>query len=396
MTAAIVHRIRIHRLAIPLRGSVRHAAAERVISDPVIVEVELANGMHGFGETLARPYVTDETADSVAASIEQIFVPAILPFHPGSFPEALEFIEALPWQDASEKPIPAARAAVELALLDVAMRWFQRSVDDIVQWMGLPRFGRPGCIRTARYSGVLATDDLKSTMRRLRLMYWGGIRHFKLKVGTEGDADLVRGAAKYLTGPMAKGQASLRVDANGAWNVDQAAEWLSEIGDVRLAGVEQPLPRGQEESLGDLRGGSDALLVHDESLITEQDARRLIELGVADVFNIRISKCGGLLPSLRLAALARKHGVKIQLGCMVGETSILSAAGLRFLEVCPEVQWVEGCFGSFLLRGDVVRKSLRFRYGGRPPGLSLAGLGIEVEDSLLAQWGLEPPRILNL
>ena len=379
-----------------MRVSVRHAAAERAVSDPVIVEVELANGMRGFGETPARPYVTGENADTVAASIEQIFVPLLLEFHPESFPDALEFIEALPWKDASGMHIPATRAAVELALLDVAMRWFQRSVDDVVQWMGLPHFGRPGCIRTARYSGVLAGDDPAKMLKQLRLMYWVGLRDFKLKVGTEGDVDRVRAAAKYLAEPIAKGKASLRVDANGAWDVEKAAQWLSIMSDLAISGVEQPLPYGQEESLGELRGGSDALIVHDESLITEEDARRLIELGVADVFNIRICKCGGFLPSLRLAALARKNGVKVQLGCMVGETSILSAVGLRFLEVCPEVHWVEGCFGPFLLRGDVVRKPLRFGYGGRPPRLAAVGWGIEVEDSLLTQWGFQPAKTLNL
>jgi muconate cycloisomerase len=393
---AIIHKLTVHRLAIPLRVLVRHAAAERAVSDAVIVSVELANGLRGFGETLARLYVTCETADSVVASIEQAFIPLLLTFHPTSFPDALEFIEALPWKNSKGKQIPAARAAVELALLDVAMRRFQRSVDDIVQWMGLPHFGRPGCIRSARFGGVLAGDDPARMLRQLRLMYWGGLRDFKLKVGTWGDETRVRAVAKYLAGPMARGKASLRVDANGAWNVDQAAEWLSEVGDIQLAGIEQPLPRGQEESLQELRGGSDALIIHDESLITVEDARRLIEMGVADAFNIRISKCGGFVPSLRLAALARKHGVKIQLGCMVGETSILSAAGLRFLEVCPEAQWVEGCFGSFLLRGDVVRKSLRFGYGGRPPKLAAAGWGIEIDDMLLNKWTLAPPTILNL
>lgn len=394
--AAVIHRIAVHRLAIPMRVSVQHAAAERAVSDPVVVEVALANGMRGFGETLARPYVTGETADSVVAAIERVFVPAILQFHPESFPQALEFIEALPWRNVNEAPLPAARAVVELALLDVSMRCFSRNVDDIVQWMGLPHFGRPGSIRTARFGGVLTTDDMTKMRRQLRLMYWGGLRDFKLKVGTDGDAERVRVAAQYLAGPIAQGKASLRIDANGTWSVDEAAEWLSTISDVRVAGIEQPLPRGQEESLGELRGRNDALFIHDESLISEADARRLIELGVADVFNIRISKCGGFLASLRLAALARKHGVKIQLGCMVGETSILSAAGLRFLEVCPDVYWVEGCFGSFLLRGDVVRKPLSFGYGGRPPKQGNSGWGIEVEDSLLMQFAQTPPRILNL
>ncbi len=394
--AAVVHRFTIHRLAIPLRATVQHAAAERVVSDPVVIEVELTGGLRGFGETLARPYVTGETAESVVKALEHVFLPAILQFHPESFPQALEFIDALPFRDAIGTPLPAARAAVELALLDVAMRCFHRSVSDIVQWMGLPHFGPPGSLRTARYSGVLATDDMNSMMRRLRLMYWGGLRDFKLKVGKHGGSDRVRAAARYLARPLARGSATLRIDANGKWKPGEAAEWLNRMSDVRLSGVEQPLPRGAEQELVGLRDATGAKFIHDESLIGENDARKLIDLGVADCFNIRISKCGGLLYSLRLAALARKQKIRIQLGCMVGETSILSAAGLRFLEVCPEVQWVEGCFGSLLLRGDVVRKPLRFGYGGRPPTLASDGWGIEVDDALLAKWALEPAKILNL
>ena len=74
--------------------SVRHAAAQRDIADPVIVEIELHSGTRGFGETLARPYVTGETTDSAAHAIEQVYVPVLLGFHPESFPEALEFIES--------------------------------------------------------------------------------------------------------------------------------------------------------------------------------------------------------------------------------------------------------------------------------------------------------------
>jgi muconate cycloisomerase len=127
------------------------------------------------------------------------------------------------------------------------------------------------------------------------------------------------------------------------------------------------------------------------------DGRRLIDLGVADGFNIRISKCGGLLPSLRLAAVARRENIAIQLGCMVGETSILSAAGRHFLNVCPNVRWAEGCFGSFLLADDVTTKELRFGYGGRPPRVPpRQGLGIRVDAARLDRLAADHPITFNL
>lgn len=396
MSAAVIHRVRIHRLAIPLRVSVEHAGAKRRVSDPVVVEVELAGGQRGFGETLARPYVTGEDADSVVQSITDRFVPEILNFRPASFPEALEFVESLSTCRNDGTPCLAARAAVELALLDVAMRRFRRGVDDIVQWMGLVGFGQPGSLRTARYSGVLATEDSRAMMRRLRLMYWAGLRQFKIKVGAIGDADRVRTAARYLAAPIAAGRASLRIDANGAWTAAMAKDWLSAMRNVPIDAVEQPLARGEERELIGVKKATGVRFVHDESLLCGDDANRLIELGVADFFNIRISKCGGFLPSLRLGALARKHKVGVQIGCMVGETSILSGAGLRLLQVIPEVQWVEGCFGGLLLCGDVVRKPLRFGFAGKPPHLQEGGWGIDVEDGQLARWAQAEPKCINL
>jgi len=402
MVTAIVQRVGVYPLSIPLRRKVAHAAAVRAVAEPVVVAVELRDGTAGFGETLPRPYVTGETVESVVADIQDTLIPALLEFHPPTFADALEAIESLPWRTTNGRLIPAARAAVELALLDAVMRAFGRDMDSVVQWMGLPGFGSPGSLATIRFSGVLASDDPRKTMRQLRMMYWGGLRHFKLKVGMAGDLALVRRVADYLRRPIARGRATLRVDANGAWSSDEAAEWSRAAASLPIAAIEQPLARGNEERLCEIespRGPKPAArpIIHDESLVTIEDGRRLIGLGVAGGFNIRLSKCGGMLPSLRLAALARREGVAIQLGCMVGETSILSAAGLRFLEMCPGVEWAEGCFGSWLLADDVVGRGLRFGYGGRPPRLrSRIGLTTDVLQARLDRLCVTAPIRVSL
>ena len=399
-----------------MRRKVSHAAAERTTADPIVVAVELTNGTIGYGETLARDYVTGETRASVVVAIERVIAPAIVRFHARSLPDALEALESLPWHDRHGRPIPAARAAVELALLDAVLRTYGRGMDDVVAWMGLPGFGEPGSLTRIRYSGVLAASKPESVLRQLRAMYWGGLRHFKLKVGTPNDRASLERVTRYLRRPIARGRVTLRVDANGSWSLGEADEWLRETSFVPIAGVEQPLPRHSEGDLAELirrkrvtvgepaspvgsRSGSrrlDRLLIHDESLLVIDDAHRLIRSGVAGGFNIRISKCGGLIPSLRIAALALRSGVAIQLGCMVGETSILSAAGLRFLSVCPSVLWAEGCFGSFLISGDVVARPLRFGYGGRPPRIDSRGLGVEVDPQRLAALADSSPIVMNL
>ena len=396
MSQAVVHRISIFPLMIPLRYRVTHAAAQYGVADPVVVVVELTGGTLGYGETVGQSYVTGESANSVVEAVRSVFAPRLVTFHPASFPDALEVIESLPWYDAKGCHIPAARAAVELALLDAAMRLFNRSMDDVVQWMELSGFGRPGCVGRIRFSHVLAAESTRETLRQLRSMFWYGLRGFKLKVGLEGDRERLERVAAYLKRPLAKGCAWLRIDANGSWSPEEAAAWLGDIAHLPIAAVEQPVPRGEEACLIDLRNRSGIPIVVDESLVTVDDARRLIEQGVADEFAIRLSKCGGLLPSLRIAALAQRANVRVQLSGTLGETSILAAAARRFLEVCPSVAWAQGCLGSFLTSHDVADKSLRFRYGGRAPRLPGPGLGVEVEPDRLRRLCGEEPVVLQL
>src|SRR5262249_27754599 len=120
--------IRIWRLAIPLRMRFEHAAAQREMADPVVVRVtgeppydEIA----GYGETLARHYVTGETAETVPADVRRVFMPLLLEFRPGSFEEAVAQVETFPLA-ADGHCVQAAREAVELALLDLAGKVFNQ------------------------------------------------------------------------------------------------------------------------------------------------------------------------------------------------------------------------------------------------------------------------------
>jgi muconate cycloisomerase len=121
----------------------------------------------------------------------------------------------------------------------------------------------------------------------------------------------------------------------------------------------------------------------DESLVTRSDADTLIEARAADLFNVRISKCGGLAPSLAIASAALKAGLGVQVGSQVGETAILSAAGRHLAAALPEIKFVEGSFGTLLLAEDVSVESVRFGHRGEAPVLTGPGLGIRVVEERL-------------
>lgn len=391
-----VKRLTIYPLTLKMRRQVAHAASRRAISEPIVVAVELLNGVTGYGETLPRAYVTGESAESVIAQLRGDFVRQLLAFRAGSLPEALEHIDALPMLSEDGYRCPAARAAVELALLDAVLRGLGKSFATVPGWLGLTGFGAPGSLPTARYAIVLASESVAKVQKTLRAAYLLGMRHFKLKVGFPDDDARRQAVLRVIGKALACGKATLRLDANAAWSLEAAVDSLADWSRVPLAGVEQPLAVGAEEDLVELRRRTGTRIIHDESLVLMEDAQRLHALGVADIFNIRLSKCGGLLPALRLAAFARSRGIAVQLGCMVGETGILSSAGVRFLEETPGVSYCEGAYGRLLLAEDVTRRNVHFRLRGRPPRLRSDGLVAEVLPEALRAHCLDKPIEIEL
>lgn len=395
MIRAIIQKVAVFRVHIPLRRPVIHAAARHTASDSVVVRIELHTGHVGFGETVARSYVTGETMETVEKEIGEAFAPVLLSFSAGSFPEALSAMDSLPWTDRKGHRIPAARAAVEIALLDVCMKAFGRGMEDVARWLGLPGFSAPGSLPRLRFGGVLAEDSIEKAKSRFRMLRWAGLRDFKIHIVPSNDVEKAAWIVQQLQSKLATGKVSLRADASGFWSFDEAISWLSHDFAKSLTAVEQPLSPSDDGRLTELRLACGLPIFHDESLVTVDDARRLIAHGAADGFTIRLCKCGGILPALQIAALARRHGVRLALGAMTGETSILSGATLRFLEVCPDVEWSEGCQGTRLLKEDLVRRSLRFGFGGRPPRILREGIGIEVEESRLHKFAEGPPKVFR-
>jgi muconate cycloisomerase len=209
-------------------------------------------------------------------------------------------------------------------------------------------------------------------------MRMAGLRHEKLTVGFVDDPARVAAVREALGS-----DASLRLDANGGWTFERAAEVLTAVGPLGIAAVEQPLPRGPIEDLARLRGAVPVPLMADESLVTLADARSLIAAKAVDFFNVRVSKCGGLARSLAIAALAAGAGLSVQVGSQVGETAILAAAGRHLAAALPDLAFAEGSFGTLLLTEDVSVESVRFGHRGEAPVLTGPGLGVRVVEERL-------------
>ena len=98
-----------------------------------------------------------------------------------------------------------------------------------------------------------------------------------------------------------------------------------------------------------------------------------------------MSKCGGFIPSLRLAQFAKRHDLGYQLGCQVGETAILSAAGRHFATSVGGLRYLEGSYDRHLVWESLSLEDLTFARNGTAPALIRTGLGFTL-DPLRLEW----------
>jgi muconate cycloisomerase len=127
----------------------------------------------------------------------------------------------------------------------------------------------------------------------------------------------------------------------------------------------------------------------DESLCGYPDAESAVKFGTADMLNVRLSKCGGILPSLRIIGIAQRSGLGLQLGCHPGETAILSAAGRHVASRVDGISYLEGSYDRHILKTNLARDDITFGYGGRAQPLGGPGLGIQVDPAALATMTIE-------
>ncbi len=366
-------------LRIPFVETFSHSTSARACSDSIVVRVAAEDGAVGYGEGVARPYVTGETVESCVHCIVNELWPAVARTDYNGMVESRDPLSAL---SSISESLPddesagliakhGARTAIELALIDCLLRSARLSLGQM-----LPA-KRPSVI----YSGVVSNGSIDAAVRHARYFKLFGIKHLKIKIDTANPVERVA-AIRRAVGP----DMTLRVDANGAYDSLMATRVLSALREFGVAAAEQPIPRGDPAELAQLSAGSPIPIMADESLVTLADARALVAARACEYFNLRISKCGGIVRTLQMARLAKSAGLRLQLGSHVGETAILSAAGRHVAAFLDQVDFVEGSYGKLLLAEDLSQNSIVFGHGGAAPLLRGPGLGISVREEVLRQY----------
>lgn len=366
----IVRQVDIWHLRLPFHYPFKHTLATHTASENLVVKVTARDGASGWGEGVPRAFVTGETVSGAVAFLAETLAPAVIKASFSSPEKLVQWLTGWPRKLGADR-FPAARCALEMALLDAAGRHWGLSVSDLLGGAVHDRVS---------YSAVVPLESSAQLSRFLKLVKERRMRWLKLKVGGAHDLELLDLARKELGWEI-----DIRVDANGAWTADEAIARVKAMLPYGISAVEQPVAKEDYPGLQQVSRSLEIPVIADESLVTEAEAQRLIDMQACRMFNVRLSKCGGLLAAARIRNMAEKADIRCQLGCHVGETSILAAAGRHFALCSSDLAYVEGSFAPYLLARDPVRSPVVFQDGGVGLPLSGPGLGVEVREDLLPE-----------
>jgi L-alanine-DL-glutamate epimerase-like enolase superfamily enzyme len=323
--------LRTLRVAIerwPITGGFTISRGSR--TEAVVVVATLGDGAWiGRGECV--PYARyGETVEGVAAAIEAM-TPAIAA---GATRQDL----------LSHMPEGAARNALDAAMWDLEAKQAGKRAWELAQ---LPA---PDAVITAFTLSLGTPESMAAAAAGAALRPL-----LKVKLGGDGDAERIKAVR---SGAPA---ATLIADANEAWTEDNFAINLAACEGAGVTLIEQPLPAGHDEFLRTI--DSRVVFCADESF-HDRDSLDTVR-GLYQAVNIKLDKTGGLTEALAVADEARKAGLEIMVGCMLGTSLAMAPAFL----LTPLARYVD-LDGPLLLTQD------------RTPGISFDG-------SLMRPFGAE-------
>src|SRR4029450_3236305 len=230
--------LRLFAVDLPFRVAFRHAAAARTSSESLFLRARLDNGAEGWGESLPRAYVSGESREQAFALLRDTILPALAGQSFRSLPDAVSFLEkcdgkAPPEWARPEVPQTAAWCGVDLALLDAFGKAPGDPAGPAAGDGQAPAATGPG---RYRYSGVVSAGHGWPYAKSLLKIRAFGFRQGKLKLGREG-----AGRADMTARRLLGRRVDLRVDANMAWDVEQALEVIGQLRAVGIRSFEQPI-----------------------------------------------------------------------------------------------------------------------------------------------------------
>jgi len=338
--------IRFYKYELPFQYPFSISGGRTKTHQPGIL-VSLTSGNYtGYGEAPAIQYY-QVTADQLVADLEQHRT-SIADYHYSTPEDFHRFLNELLTGNSF------LICALDMASWDLYGKMQQQPLYRLwnTKWRYFPRTDY-----------TIGIDSAEKMLEKLALKPWPV---YKIKLGTANDLEIITRLRMHTASPF-------RIDANAGWTLAEAIEKIPLLKDLGVEFIEQPLATGDDEGMKALYDQSTLPLFADESCVSESDVAKCA--GRFHGINIKLTKCGGITPALRMISKARELNLQVMMGSM-NESSIGSAAIASFI---PQLDYVD-VDGPLLLSEDLAA-GVTYDFG--TVGLSgKPGLGITLLDTL--------------
>jgi L-alanine-DL-glutamate epimerase-like enolase superfamily enzyme len=318
----------LHQFNLQLRHTFTITHESRDVQPTLIVE--LRDGKYsGFGEATETPYY-GVTIQKMIAQLEA--VKPIIENYKLENPK--EF-----WQEISSYLLdshPFALCALDCAAWDL---WAKKRGEPLYKSWGLD------ISKNIITDYTIGIDSIEKMIEKMLEMPFP---LYKIKLGTDNDIEIVKELRKHS-------DAVFRVDANTAWTAKQTIVYAPILKELGVEFIEQPLKADDWAGMKEVFAKSALPIIADESCILEADVEKC--KGYFHGINIKLMKCGGLTPALRMIEKAKSLGLKTMVGCMTESTIGCSAIA----HLLPLLDFVD--MDGPLLVNDTISKGISIEYG---------------------------------
>lgn len=301
--------IKIGFISVPLKTPFKTALRTVTAVNDVIVKIITDTGHVGYGEAPPTGVITGDTTGAIVGAIEDHIKKSIIGMDIADFEEIMQKI------DNSIVKNTSAKAAVDIAVYDLFGQLYKAPVYRLLG-------GNKTEIVTDVTISVnepeqMAMDSIKAVNL--------GYKTLKIKVGKDAEMDIkrmqaIRDAIGY--------DIDLRIDANQGWKPKEAVRVLNKMADkgLDIEFVEQPVMAYDLDGMKYVKDNVLIPVLADESVSSPMDALKVIQMGAADLINIKLMKAGGLHNALKIADLAKVYGIECMIGCMLEAKVSVTAA----------------------------------------------------------------------
>lgn len=329
-----------------------------------MIRIRTDAGLEGLGEASLHPF------SSCAAGLLGLgkILAALAPGLIGTKAEA--------WLQGPRVLPPFLAFGIETALLDVLAH---KKGISIAGLLGGPKR------KAVKVNALIASGSARGAALEAKAAKEAGFDCVKLKMGAASSLQEEKervAAVREALGPGIE----IRLDANGAWGVQEAILAIRALEGYGIELIEQPVSASDLEGLKRVQESVQTVIAADEAIADVQSAARVIEIGAASVLVLKPMVLGGLRKALEIASLAQNAGLKAYVTTTL-DSSVGIAAALQLACMLPQGGPACGLATGGLLGSDIVVQ---------PPGVSagtmalldLPGLGVKLDEPALSRHAL--------